>query len=123
MAILDVSNIISDIEFSDFITFIRRAVTVNENGEVIITETSSTIVACVQGLQGSELERQPQAAILHDTIKVYSKVKLMSEIAGGYADVVVWDNNRYQVKSVVDFVNYGAGYTCATCVMEEGTNE
>ena len=118
MARIDVSELLNDPDFVEQITLIKRTVSINEHGENPLTETASIIYACIQGMAGSELERQPQSARLHDTITIYTKSILQSEKESGYADVVVWQGNRYQVKSVVNFKNYGVGYTQGTCVLE-----
>lgn len=119
MALIDVSELLTDPDFTNTVTLIRRASTVNTYGENVMTETQSTITAVVQGANTESLERVPEGARLSDLIDVYYKGQLTAESPGGYADIIVWQGKRYQVFEVVeDFMNYGAGFTKAVCKLE-----
>lgn len=119
MALIDVSDLLTDPDFTDTVTLIRRSVTVNTYGEGVLTETPSSITAVVQGANTETLERMPEGARLSDLIEIYYKGTLTAESASGYADVIVWHGKRYQVFEVTeDFTNYGAGFTKAVCKLE-----
>lgn len=119
MALIDVSELLTDPDFTSTVTLIRRASTVNTYGENVMTETQSTITAVVQGANAESLERVPEGARLSDLIDVYYKGQLTAESPSGYADIIVWQGKRYQVFEVVeDFMNYGAGFTKAVCKLE-----
>ena len=119
MALIDVSELLTDPDFTNTVTLIRRASTVNTYGENIMTETQSTITAVVQGANTESLERVPEGARLSDLIDVYYKGQLTAESPSGYADIIVWGGKRYQVFEVVeDFMNFGAGFTKAVCKLE-----
>lgn len=120
MARIDVSFLLTDPDFCDYVTLIRRASTINEYGEHVITETSSTIMAVVQSPNNEELERVAEGARWTDYIDVYYKGRLTAESPGGYADIIVWNGRRYQVFQVnEDFINWGLGFTKALCKIEE----
>jgi hypothetical protein len=119
MALIDVSELLTDPDFTNTVTLIRRASTVNIYGENVMTETQSTITAVVQGANTESLERVPEGARLSDLIDVYYKGQLTAESPSGYADIIVWGGKRYQVFEVVeDFMNFGAGFTKAVCKLE-----
>ncbi len=119
MALIDVSELLTDPDFTNTVTLIRRDSTVNTYGENVMTETQSTITAVVQGANTESLERVPEGARLSDLIDVYYKGQLTAESPSGYADVIVWGGKRYQVFEVVeDFMNFGAGFTKAVCKLE-----
>lgn len=119
MALIDVSELLTDPDFTNTVTLIRRASTVNTYGENVMTETQSTITAVVQGAGTESLERVPEGARLSDLIDVYYKGQLTAESPSGYADIIVWQGKRYQVFEVVeDFMNFGAGFTKAVCKLE-----
>lgn len=119
MALIDVSELLTDPDFTSTVTLIRRASTVNTYGENVMTETQSTITAVVQGANTESLERVPEGARLSDLIDVYYKGQLTAESPSGYADIIVWGGKRYQVFEVVeDFMNFGAGFTKAVCKLE-----
>ena len=119
MALLDVSGLLLDPDFTNVVTLIKRLATVNQHGETVLTETPCYITAVVQGDNTEVLERLPQGARLSDMITVYYRGQLQAESEGGYADIIVWGGKRYQVKEVSeDFMNYGAGFTKAFCMLE-----
>ena len=119
MALIDVSELLTDPDFTNSVTLIRRSSTVNSYGENVMVETSSTITAVVQAVGTETLERVPEGARLSDLLDVFYKGALHAESPGGYADVIVWGGKRYQVFEVVeDFMNFGAGFTKAVCKLE-----
>lgn len=119
MALIDVSFLLTDPDFTNQVTLIRRSASINTYGEVQLTEVQSTITAVVQGDNTELLEFVPEGARLSDLISVYYKGVLTAEQPGGYADVIVWGGRRYQVKEVSeDFMNFGAGFTKAICMLE-----
>lgn len=123
MAKIDVSFLLTDPDFTDKVTLIKRASTINQWGEQVITDTSSTITAVVQGPSTEILARFPNMAQLSDAISVWYKGQLTAQSAGGYGDVIVWAGKRYQVKEVSeDFANWGEGWTMALCELEPVSN-
>ena len=123
MANIDVSFLLTDPDFTDQVTLIRRASTINQYGEQVITETSRTITAVVQGPSTEILQRFPNAAQLTDAIAVWYQGQFTSQSAGGYTDVIIWAGKRYQVKEVSeDFMNWGQGFTMALCDLEPISN-
>lgn len=120
MALIDVSDLLRDPDFTNIVTLIRRSSTVDNHGEHVMTESSCLITASVQGINTEDLERVPEGARLHDLITVYFRGELMAESPNGYADIILWQGKRYQVVIVDEnFMNYGAGFTRAICKMEE----
>lgn len=120
MAMIDVSALMLDPDFTNTVTLIRRAVSVSGVGETVLVETPSTICAVVSsGGDAEVLERMPAGARLSDVIAIYYQGELRAESPGGYADVIVWNGKRYQVHEVPEqYMNFGAGYTMAHCLLE-----
>lgn len=120
MARVDVSDLLLDPDFQDSIQIVRRLSSVNEYGEMEMVERCRAASAVVQGNEIENLDRLPEGARLSDIITVYYRGKLYPERPGGYADVVLWAGNRYQVRDVTEnYMNWGAGWTKARCFMEE----
>ena len=120
MALIDVSELLTDPDFTNQVTLVRRLSTVNTYGENVMTESVSTITVVVQSLGKESLRRVPEGARLSGMIDVYYKGALYAEQPGGYADIIVWGGNRYQVFELAeDFMNYGSGFTKAICKLEE----
>ena len=111
---IDVSELLTDPDFSSTATLIKRASTVNEFGEQVIVETPITIIAVVQSAGKETLTRIPAGARLSDIIDVYYKGTLEVQSTGGYADVIVWRGRRYQVQDT-EQRDY---YTKAICSLE-----
>lgn len=123
MANIDVSFLLTDPDFTDQVTLIKRASTINQWGEQVITDTSSTITAVVQGPSTEVLQRFPNFAQVSDAISVWAKQEFTAQATGGYGDVIVWRGKRYQVKEVAeDFANWGEGFTMALCELEAVSN-
>lgn len=123
MALIDTSDLLLDPDFADSATLITRASSVNSYGEHVMVETQSTITVVVQGANTEVIDRMPEGARLSDIITVHYRGKLNAESVNGYADVIVWQGKRYQVKEVEeDFMNYGAGFTKANCILEPVNN-
>ena len=120
MAKIDVSELMTDPDFTDTVTLIQRSVSVTGQGETALVETPRTMKMIVQSASDPQvLTRMPDGARLADVISVYSSVPLHTERAGGYADVLLWKGQRYQVRDVPgDFTNWGKGYTLAYCLLE-----
>lgn len=123
MANIDVSFLLSDPDFTDQITLIHRAATINDFGEMELTETPETITAVVQGPNTEDLVQNPTAAWLTDAISIWWRGTFTVEAPGGYSDVIVWRGRRFIVEMVdEDFVNWGTGWTRALCRLEAVNN-
>jgi hypothetical protein len=119
VALIDASEILLDPDFADQATLIKRSVTVNANGEAVISEIAQPITAVIQGLNNADLLKMPEGARLSDAITVHYRGELQAEAPGGYSDIIVWRGKRYEVGPVTsNFMNHGAGYTRAICVGE-----
>ena len=62
MALIDVSDLLRDPDFTNVVTLIRRTSTINTHGEHEMTESPCNIVASVQGINTEDLVRLPEGA-------------------------------------------------------------
>lgn len=127
MALLDTSDLLLDPEFADSLLLIKRHVVINSYGETLLTEFPEVIIAVVQAGQAEPKEkllRTRQSARFQDGITVYYKGELSAQRApDGYADIIVWRARRFQVADVDEnFLNFGAGWSKAFCLIEEAKN-
>lgn len=119
MALIDVSELLLDPDFTDQATLIKRYLDVNANGEAVIAEMETPITAVIQGVNNQDLVKLPEGARLSDAITVYYQGELQAELENGYSDIIVWRGRRYEVGPVTEnFMNHGAGFTKAICVGE-----
>ena len=119
MALIDVSDLIVDPDFSDSFVQIKRAVDIDDKGRMDLTETSFDRTGVIQDIDGATLKRFPEAADFESGIRVWCREQLEAESPSGYCDVVVWGGQRYLVKIVdQNFMNFGPGWTSALCSKE-----
>jgi hypothetical protein len=119
MANIDVTELFTDPDFVDPITIIRRAATVNDYGENVITESSISAVASVQSGDNDVINRLPDGIRVQDTITIYTNKELLTSQSGKYPDVILWDGVRHQVIGVTPWGNWGTGWYRADCIMEK----
>ena len=124
MANVDVSFLLQDPDFTDEAVLIKRTSTFNEFGEMQLTEQSFNIICVIQSVNQNSLARLPQLANLHSGISVWYAGDLQLEFSpNGYSDVILWRGKRYQVVDIPEnFLNWGGGWTQATCKMEDASN-
>ena len=124
MAQIDTSFLLTDPDFTDQFTLVKRGVSVNSAGETVLSVTSSAVViGVVQSGDTDDLLLAPTGATLSDIITVYYQGELSVMRVKGYSDVIVWKDRRYTVQDVVgDWNNWGVGYTKVLCVLEAITN-
>lgn len=114
MARIDVSELMVDPDFISPISIVRRTATVNTYGEnVLANATPLTVVGSVQSVGRNTLKRLPDGALLQNWKTVYCKTPLYADVASGYADQVIFEGLTYNVKNVLPWGNFGAGwYEC-----------
>jgi len=118
MALLDVSEILGDPDFSDVITVYRRVQTVGANGRATVSETAKVVIAVVTQAGGDVLDRLPEGAIIEGSITVHTTEPLVVSNGSRDADEVLYAGRRYIVSSVSDYSNFGSGFTAATCTLK-----
>ena len=126
MANIDVSALLSDPDFIDQFTLIKRTVSINPaSGAAVLTEDGGVLVyGSVQSGSTDDLQFLPAGVRLSDLITVYYSGELSVERVNGYSDLIVWNGRRYTVQDIDgDWLNWGAGYIKAICVLEAMTNE
>lgn len=120
MATIDVTELLGDADFVDSFSVIRRVDSVNNYGENVLSEsTTSGVVGSVQPASPNDMKRLPDSVRRSDAITVYSVTRISPD---AYPDVVVWNGKKYQAQTSEDFGNYGAGYTKAICTLIEAGN-
>lgn len=116
MALIDVTELLTDPDFVDEVQRERRVQSVTSKGRLAFTSAFDTIVASVQAAApGDVLARFPDAGNPDAWVRVYTMTPLTAfdEAAGLYGDVLTWRGSRYQVRTTDDWLNYGAGYVKA----------
>jgi galactose-6-phosphate isomerase len=118
MAQIDVTELLCDPDFVDEISLITRKPSVNLYGELSVEETVTDSIGSVQPASGKVLQRLPEAMRLNDMSTFWFKGQIIASEPGKYASILVFKGKRYQVQSIQDWSNFGAGYTEGLCVAE-----
>lgn len=118
MAQIDVSELLSDPDFIDVISLISRKPSINYLGENTLAETKIDSVGSVQPASGKTLQRLPDALRVANVMSFWFKGPIVASEPGRYTDILVFKGSRFQVQTVMDWTNWGAGWSEGTCVAE-----
>jgi hypothetical protein len=120
MPFLDVSDVLLDPDFMDLtLTVTRNAQTVGNDGNSVITSTTTPFYGVVTNLSGSVLHRVAEGEHISDTITIHSQFKLIDGQSGYDADIVNWQGLQWTVTNVNDYSQYGRGFVSATCTLRQ----
>lgn len=118
MAQIDVSELVSDPDFTDAMQVISRVPTVNALGENTLVETTFDSFGSVQPASGRTIQRLPDALRVANVSSFWFKGAIVASAPGQYPSILTFRGVRYQVQLVFDWSNWGAGYTEGVCVAE-----
>lgn len=119
MAQIDVSELLSDPDFIDKMAVVTRVPTITGLGENILAESVLNTVGSVQPADGKTLARIPEALRLGNMSSFWFKGEIVATAPGKYSSVLVFRGQRFEVKNVFDWSNWGAGWTEGLCVGEQ----
>lgn len=119
MAELDVSELMSDPDFVDPIQVISQTTIVNNLGENILSSTVLNTIGSVQPADFKAVQKIPEALRTSDIRSFFFKGVITASAPGKYSDVLIFKGQRFQVLTVEDWSNFGAGYTEGVCVGEK----
>lgn len=115
---IDVSELLVDPDFVDKMIHIPRTPQVNSKGQNILSSVSIDTVGCVQPASGRTLSRLPEALRLANISEFWLKGVIVASSPGRYPDILVFAGIRYQVQTVLDYTNWGQGWTEGTCIAQ-----
>lgn len=119
MALIDTSFLLTDPDFVDPITVIRRRTTINEYGENVLIETSFQTLGSVQAPTGNLLQRLPDAFRMANVSAFWIKGTIQADGTNSrYPDLLVFRGKRYAVQQIFDWMNFGEGYSEGICIVE-----
>lgn len=119
MARINVSDLLVDPDFTDMMVVINRVPSVNSLGENVLIENTKAAVGSIQPATGKTLQRLPEALRLADVSSFWFKGVIVASAPGQYSAVLAFKGKRYQVQTVLDYSNWGLGWTEGTCVAEK----
>lgn len=118
MGQVNVTDILSDPDFTDAIQLITRVPSINLLGENILQETALNTIGSVQPASGKAINRLPEALRVANISSFWFKGTIVASSPGKYASILVFRGSRYQVQTVQDWSNWGEGWSEGTCVAE-----
>lgn len=112
---LDMSDALTEPNFSDTIVVHRTAVTVNDFGESAETvRVISNIIAVVNTPGPNDLVRSPEADSSNKTLTIVTKFRLQTATPGYKPDIVLWHGDTFIITKSDDYSTYGRGFIQAT---------
>lgn len=118
MGNIDVSDLLLDPDFVDAMTVITRKPKVNSKGENILIDNPVVSVGSVQPASGRTIMKLPDEFRVANVSSFWFKGSIIATAPGKYSSVIIFKGLRYQVQTVFDWSNWGAGWCEGTCVAE-----
>jgi hypothetical protein len=129
MARLDPTRALSSPYLAQRFTVIRRPATVSTTGKVQIGPTERLdAIGVITFPSAARLQREDAYQIQGKAISIVTKTRLygaMRDRAGQQyqPDVILWRGDHYQVVSVDDWTNFGAGFVNALAASTDYVDE
>ena len=120
MALVDVSVVLADPEFTDPITITRVTQTVNSAGLVQSTSATFSAVAVVYPAEGRILDLLSDAERGLNSLVVVTTFGLI-ERSATQTDEITWAGKQWRVSKLNDWRNFGAGFVEAVCLQKSPT--
>ena len=124
MTLLDVTEILSDPDFSTTFTVIQTYETISASGRSVQSIVTTPDVVGVVIPEGGNLVRLPDGSRLAGSIDVYTTWPLKEGTGGAdaspaseetsEADIVVWRARKYVVRATQDYSEFGQGWVLAS---------
>lgn len=116
MPMIDVSELLTDVDFADKFDVLRRAEVISVLGvSQVTTTTLKNQIGVVTAGSPNRLERLDTVDYMPRIINVVTRVQLRGPAAGGKPDVVVWRGDNYVVSQIEPYPQFGRGFVQARC--------
>lgn len=116
MPLLDVSDIVSDPDFADRFSVIRRKETVGTDGRATVVEqVFRNVSGVVTAASANDLDRREDYQNMTRSINVVTTFKVQGLVTGYQPDIILWRGTRHLVKHVDAYPQFGRGFVQAEC--------
>ena len=119
MALLDVSSVLIDPDFTDTIIVRRRKLVIDEHGRPTagssIEQDFTNVLAVVTSDSPNNLQRSDDYGSFMRSISVVTQFRLRGQTKDYLPDIVVWRGNNFIVDSFDPYPQFGSGFIQATC--------
>lgn len=118
MALIDVTELLSDPDMVDIIQIVTRLPFVNFLGENTINEKIESSVGSVQPANFKTVQKLPEEMRVANISSFWFKGSIVATAPGKYSSILIFKGLRYQVQTVADYSNWGEGYCEGTAIAE-----
>lgn len=119
MSLVDVTEVLSDPDFVQPITVVRRIPCVDAYGQNQLQEQPTCTVGSVQPVSGKTLSRLPEALRVANVQSFWVKQSIVLDNRWTYPDLLVKNGIKFAVQMVFNWSDWGAGWSEGVCVMEK----
>lgn len=117
---IDVSELMTDPDFVQPVTIMRRTDTVGTDGLTIVLETAFPgVLASVQPAGGDTLALLPEALRVGGVLSIWTAFSLRQASGTALSDEVIWRGARYVVMTLTDWGLPQNGFYEAALVRKE----
>lgn len=111
---LDVSFVVCDPMLADSFSVTRSAETVDANGRMVAsTTTTPDVIGTVTQQDPTDLLKRDDGQMVPRLIFVASSFAFRGAVAGFQPDTITWNGSDYKVKQVYPYSRFGHGiYEC-----------
>ena len=118
MALVDVTDLLTDPDFIDAMSIISRVAVINTYGENSVTESTVNTFGSIQPISGKDLLRLPESLREKNVSTFWVKGQIKGTACDAYPDILVFKCKRYQVQQIMDWMNFGQGWTQGVAIVE-----
>lgn len=115
MALLDVSEVLTDPDFCDTFPVKRRSEVMGNNGRMSVDTKDMEGVGVVCVASPSDLRRLPEDQRTGRAISVVTQFRLRASAPDYQPDLVGWQGDFYVVSDIQPYTHFGAGFVQAIC--------
>lgn len=124
MPLIDVAELLTDPDFVEPITVIRRQQLISEQGRVsTVNQSYDGVLASVQPQSDAPMIRGPEQQNLPGLISVHTQFRIRGISPNYQPDLVVWNGTTFVVNKVFNWSHYGLGYVRAECSSMDSTDQ
>lgn len=118
MAQIDVTELFTDPDFVDQMSVITRSPSVSTLGENFMKEDTVRSVGSIQPISGDTVNKLPEAMRNENLLSFWFKGDIITTAPCKYSSVLVFRNQRFQVRHVFNWSNWGQGWCEGACIAE-----
>lgn len=120
MALIDVTQILTDPDLVDTFSVLRRAQVTDSKGRVsLTTQTFNKVIGVVTSISPNSLDRQTDYQTFGRGISIVTKFRLQGEVTGFQPDIVVWRGDNFVVKAIDNYPQMGPGFFQVECSSQD----